>query len=48
MRRRIDISPYDAALIVCALTLLELVHAEGWIGPLKAAAVMIPVTLLIG
>ena len=48
MRRRIDISPYDAALIVCALTLLALVHAEGWIWPLKAAAVMIPVSLLVG
>jgi hypothetical protein len=32
MRRRIEISPYDAALIVCAVTLLALVHAEGWIG----------------
>jgi hypothetical protein len=25
-----------------------LVYAEGWIWPLKAAALMIPVTLLIG
>jgi len=48
MRRRIDIPPYEAALIVCALTLLALVHAEGWIWPLKAAAIMIPVSLLIG
>ena len=28
--------------------LLALVHAEGWIRPLKAAACMIPVSLLIG
>jgi len=47
MRRRIEISPYDAALIVCALSLLALVHAEGWIWPLKAAAIMIPVSALI-
>jgi hypothetical protein len=48
MRRRIDISPYDAALIVCAVSLLALVYAEGWIWPLKAAAVMIPMSLLTG
>jgi len=28
--------------------LLALAQAEGWIWPLKAAAVMIPVSLLIG
>lgn len=35
-------------LIGCTLALLLLVHAEGWIWPLKAAAVMIPVSLLVG
>jgi hypothetical protein len=34
--------------IVCTLTLLALVYAGGWTWPLKAAAVMIPVSLLIG
>jgi len=48
MRRRLEISPYDAALIVCALRLLALVHAEGWIWLLKAAAIMMPVSALIG
>jgi hypothetical protein len=48
MRRRIDIPFYEAALVVCALSLLALVYAEGWIWPLKAAAVMIPLSLFIG
>jgi hypothetical protein len=48
MRSPIEIPAYYAALIVCAVTLLVLVHAEGWIWPLKAAACMIPVSLLIG
>jgi hypothetical protein len=48
MRSPIDIPPHDAVLVLCALTLLALVCAEGWIWPLKAAACMIPVTLLLG
>jgi len=48
MRRPIEIPPYDAALVLCALALLALVYAEGWIWPLKAAACMIPVSLLLG
>jgi hypothetical protein len=35
-------------LVVCALALVALVCAEGWTWPLKAAAVMIPVSLLVG
>jgi hypothetical protein len=48
MRYRLDIPPRDAVLVLCAFGLLALVHAEGWIWPLKAAACMIPVTLLVG
>jgi hypothetical protein len=48
MRSPIEIPPFYAVLIVCTATLLALVHAEGWIWPLKAAACMIPVSLLIG
>jgi hypothetical protein len=44
----IEIPPFYAALIVCTVALLALVYAEGWIWPLKAAACMIPVSLLIG
>lgn len=47
-RYPIEIPPRDAVLILCALALLVLVYAEGWIWPLKAAACMIPVSLLIG
>jgi hypothetical protein len=47
MRSPIEIPPYYLVLIVCATTLLTLVHVEGWIWPLKAAACMIPVSLLI-
>jgi hypothetical protein len=47
MRSPIEIPPYYLVLIVCATTLLALVHVEGWIWPLKAAACMIPVSLLI-
>jgi hypothetical protein len=48
MRYRIEIPPRRAALIACAVALGGLVYAEGWIWPLKAAAVMIPVSLLVG
>jgi hypothetical protein len=48
MRSPIEIPPFYAVLIVCTATLLALVHAEGWIWHLKAAACMIPVSLLIG
>jgi hypothetical protein len=48
MRYRFDIPPHYVMLIACALALIGLVHAEGWIWPLKAAAVMIPVSFLVG
>ena len=48
MRYRIVIPPRHAVLIACAVALVGLVYAEGWTWPLKAAAVMIPVTFLIG
>lgn len=48
MRRRIEIHPRHAMLIGCVLALFLLVHAEGWIWSLKAAAAMIPVSLLVG
>lgn len=48
MRHRFEITPRAAALVLCMLTLGCLVYAEGWIWPLKAAAIMIPVSLLMG
>jgi hypothetical protein len=45
---RFEISLHHAALAVYVAALAALVYAEGWIWPLKAAAVMIPVSLLIG
>ena len=48
MRRHFRIGPYEFALAACLATLAVLVYAEGWIWPLKAAALMIPVTLVIG
>ena len=48
MRGRFRIEPRHAALVACALTLVALVYSEGWIWPLKAAAIMIPVSLLAG
>ena len=47
MRHPFAISLRVVTLIVCTGTLAALVYAEGWIWPLKAAAVMIPVSLLI-
>jgi hypothetical protein len=44
--RRLDV--HDAVLVGCALALLVLVHSEGWIWPLKGAALMIPLSLLVG
>jgi hypothetical protein len=48
MRRRIEIPPRGVLLILCAAALAGLVLAEGWTWPLRLAAVMIPVTYLIG
>ena len=48
MRNRFEIGAYELLLVGCAAALAVLVYAEGWIWPLKAAAFMIPVTLLIG
>jgi hypothetical protein len=48
MRYPIDMPPRHAVLILCTLVLLALVYAEGWTWPLKAAACMIPVSLLVG
>ena len=48
MRHRFEIPSRHVMLIACALALIGLVHAEGWIWPLKAAAVMIPVSFLVG
>lgn len=45
-RRRIELRPYYVVLLLCAATLVGLVHAEGWIWPLKVAAVMLPVSVL--
>jgi hypothetical protein len=47
MRYRFEITLSEATLIVCAGALVALVYVEGWIWPLKAAAVMIPVSMLI-
>jgi hypothetical protein len=47
MRNRIALPPRHTLLIVCAAVLAGLVYAEGWIWPLKAAAVMIPVSFLV-
>ena len=48
MWHRIEIPPRTAVLILCAIALVGLVYTEGWTWPLKAAALMIPVTLLVG
>ena len=48
MRYRYEIPVRKAALIVCAAMLAGLVYAEGWIWPLKAAAVILPVSFLVG
>jgi hypothetical protein len=48
MRYRIEIPPRHALLFACAAVLAGLVYAEGWVWPLKAAAVMIPVSFLVG
>jgi hypothetical protein len=48
MRRPIDMPSRLAVLLVCAATLIGLVYAEGWTWPLRVAAVMIPVSYLIG
>jgi hypothetical protein len=48
MRGRLRLEARHAALLGCTVTLAALVYAEGWIWPLKAAAIMIPVSLLVG
>ena len=46
MRHKIEITVRDVLLTLCAAALVGLVYAEGWIWPLKAVAVMIPVSFL--
>ena len=48
MRKRFEFGPHEVVLAACLAALAVLVYAEGWIWPLKAPAIMIPVTLLIG
>ncbi|HEV2098023.1 MAG TPA: hypothetical protein VGR45_03755 [Stellaceae bacterium] len=48
MHYRIKVPPRFAVLIACSVVLAGLVYAEGWVWPLKAAAVMIPVSALVG
>jgi hypothetical protein len=48
MRRRIELPPRIAILAICAVLLVGLVIAEGWTWPLRIAAVMIPVSYLVG
>ena len=48
MHRRFQVGSFEVALVACVVLLGVLVYDEGWIWPLKAAAVMIPVSLLIG
>jgi hypothetical protein len=48
MRYPFEIPSRYVMLFVCAAVLFGLVHAEGWIWPLKAVAVMIPVSFLVG
>lgn len=47
MRYRMVLPPRHVVLLACAAALAGLVYAEGWIWPLKAAAVMIPVSFLV-
>jgi hypothetical protein len=44
----VPIGPREAMLVACTVALVVLVYAEGWIWPLKAAAVVIPISLLAG
>jgi len=48
MRFRKKVLAHQAALLCCALAVAALVHTEGWIWPLKAAAIVIPVSLIVG
>jgi hypothetical protein len=47
MRQRLEIPPRQLVLTACALVFAVLVVLEGWIWPLKLAAVMIPVAALL-
>jgi hypothetical protein len=44
----LTVGRHEAALIACAVVLAVLVYAEGWTWPLKAAAIVIPISLLAG
>jgi hypothetical protein len=48
MRSPIEIPPRVVVLLLCAATLVGLVYAEGWTWPLRVAAVMLPVSYLVG
>jgi hypothetical protein len=44
----LPISPHQATLVACTVVLAVLVYTEGWIWPLKAAAIVIPISLFAG
>lgn len=48
MRRPVELPSRLAVLLFCAVLLIGLVYAEGWTWPLRLAAVMIPVSYLVG
>jgi hypothetical protein len=48
MRHRIKLPPRQSLLLACGAAVAALVYVEGWIWPLKAAAIMIPVSLIVG
>ena len=46
MHHRFRVGRHEVALGVCIVLLAALVYGEGWIWPLKAAALIIPLSLL--
>ncbi len=48
MRSRLKFPPRQGVLLACGAAVAAHVYVEGWIWPLKAAAIMIPVTFLLG
>lgn len=47
MRRRFKVPVEHVVLIACTASLAALVWTAGWTWPLRAAAVMIPITALL-
>jgi hypothetical protein len=48
MRYRFRLRPQHLVVLACVAAIVVLVYSEGWTWPLKAAAMVLPIAVLVG